>query len=78
MHVGAEFDSPAVNVKSYLVNLQPAVGFKLAGAPGLALLVEGGLSIQLDASRNLEQATESGDVPGTSAGYALIEAGFSF
>lgn len=77
MYGGGSIVSPLLEVQSYVVSFQPAVGFKVAMTPGLSLLVEGGLNLQLDASSNLEAAQDRSPVPSSAVGYGLIEAGLS-
>ena len=77
MYGGGSIVSPLLEVQSYVVSFQPAVGFKVAMTPGLSLLVEGGLNLQLDASSNLEVAQDTSPVPSSAVGYGLIEVGLS-
>jgi hypothetical protein len=78
MHGGASIVFPGFEVEASIVSFQPAVGFKVAMTPGLCFLVEGGLNVQMGSSSSLDAAAESAEVPGTAAGYALVEAGFNF
>ena len=78
MHGGASIELPGYEIQVSIVSFQPAVGFKVAMTPGLCLLVEGGLNVQMGSSSSLDTAPESAEVPGSAAGYALVEAGFNF
>ena len=77
MYAGGEFTAPALEIQSYIVTLQPALGYKLAAAPGFALLLESGLNIELAASSSIDLALDSSEMPSNSAGYVILEAGIS-
>ena len=78
-NVSTKFSSPLFEASGSYTMLQPAVGVKLTGAPGLAIGLEAGFRVLLSDEVTLADETSEDVLPfGTSDGFLDLSLGFSF
>ena len=78
-NVSTKFSSPLFEASGSYTMLQPAVGVKLTGSPGLAVGLEAGFRVLLSDEVTLADETSEDVLPfGTSDGFLDVSVGFSF